>query len=79
MINKLIEPVGEVVVVSKKKRPIICVQTGDYYESACEAARVLNKSRATIAMVVSGHKKSYEGFIFRYATSDEINLAENFR
>jgi len=49
-----------------KKKPIICIDTGIIYESACDAARQLTGSHAHISKCVNGKRKTHLGLKFRY-------------
>lgn len=57
---------GSAIRHDKRKRPIICVNTGILYESAKEAAKELKLTRQNIVSVCKGRRNNVGGYMFRY-------------
>lgn len=51
---------------TKKGKQVLCVETGDIYESAREASRALGLSKYTISGVCSGKGQTAKGCHWRY-------------
>lgn len=54
--------------LSKTNKPIRCLETGQIFESAGEAARVLGVYRSHIPRVLNGQYKHTKGYSFEYVT-----------
>lgn len=53
---------------SKRKKPVMCIETGIIYESASDAARKnVGTSQSKISQVCSGIRKTNGGFHWKYA------------
>lgn len=51
-----------------RKKPVICVETGDQFESASDAARHIHKAtQSKITMACLGQRKTCGGYHWRYA------------
>lgn len=55
-------------------RPIVCPQTGHYFDSVVSAANAYNTHETCIRRVIDGTNEAYAGLFFRHATSDEREL-----
>ena len=52
--------------------PVLCIETGEIFDSAAEASRYMNRARSAIAASIHlGHKCA--GYTWRYLTKDEID------
>jgi len=49
-----------------KKIKIICVTTGEIYESATDAAKILNIGQQSISRVCNKDRKTYKGLVFMF-------------
>ena len=64
------------------KKPVICIETGQEFESATECARVslevfgVKMLQSKISKVCNGMAKSHKGFTFKYRDNEEIDLSQ---
>jgi NUMOD1 domain len=58
------------------RKPIICLNTNKRYDSTVSASEDLGFSPKRINSVLKGTKKSYNGYVFRYA-NEELNVLPN--
>lgn len=49
-----------------KSTPVVCIETGDVYESVCIAAKKLNLKKGNILKVLRGRNKHTGGYTFGY-------------
>lgn len=49
------------------RKPVVCIETGETYESVCEAARQCNTWQQSISKVLMGKMHTAGGFHWRYA------------
>ena len=57
-----------------RKKPVICVETGEIFESASEAARKIPKtSQSKICMVCQGKRKTCGGYHWEYVEKEKEN------
>lgn len=65
-----------------RAKEIVCVETGQEFESATECARVslevfgVQLSQSKISAVCYGMTKSHKGFTFKYRDNEEIDLSQ---
>jgi hypothetical protein len=59
---------GSAIRHDKRKRPVICVNTGKLYDSAKDAAEKLNLIRQNIVSVCRERRNNVNGYVFRYCT-----------
>lgn len=52
--------------VNKNKIKVLCVETGEIFESVSDAANKINGCTSSISKTCSGKKKSYKGFSWKY-------------
>lgn len=57
---------------AKNRKPIVCIETGDYFESSCEAERKIGIRARCIRHACSGEYKTSGGYRWRWATKEEI-------
>lgn len=57
---------------TRKKRSVLCVETGVIYPSAAEAARILHVNADRICQVVAGKAKTTGGYTWRRADEETI-------
>jgi group I intron endonuclease len=57
-----------------KKIKIICVTTGEIYESATDAGKILDIKQSNISRVCLKQRKSYKGLVFMFYDEYLINL-----
>lgn len=55
----------------KIARAIICIETGEIFQSICECARQLNLSKRNIGHVLKGRRKTYHKLHFKYYNGDK--------
>ncbi len=58
---------------NKNSTPIVCIETGEIYESQGAAKRITGINDTSICKCLKGVKKTAGGFHWRYATTDEID------
>lgn len=64
------------------KKPVVCIETGQEFESATECARVslevfgVKMLQSKISKVCNGMAKSHKGFTFKYRDNEEIDLSQ---
>ena len=56
-----------------KKIKIICVTTGEIYESATDAAKILKLSQQSISRVCNKDRKMYKGLVFMFYNEYLVN------
>lgn len=65
---------------SNLKKPVICIETGQEFESATECARVslvvfgVQLQQAKINKICNGMGKSHKGYTFKYKDNEEVDL-----
>lgn len=59
-------------------KPVICVETNEFFWSMGEAKRVTGCNDTTITRCCRGIKKTCGGYHWRYATDDEIKQYSNY-
>lgn len=65
-----------------RAKEIICIETGQVFESASECARVslevfgVEMLQSKISAVCNGMAKSHKGFTFKYRDNEEIDLSQ---
>ena len=52
---------------NSRKKPVICIETGVVYDSAKDAAEVLQLSASTITQCCKGHRKTHGKYHWKYA------------
>lgn len=52
-------------------KPVVCIETGIIYASACDAARAIGCGLSSISACFSGSCKTVKGYHWRYATPEE--------
>lgn len=50
----------------QKSKPVLCIETGEYYQSASEAARTVNGDPSAISKVCRGVLKKYKNLHWKY-------------
>lgn len=58
----------------KDRKPIICIETENEYESIRECARQLNLDASHICKVLKGKLKSTGGYHFKYKNNEDNNI-----
>lgn len=55
------------------KKPVICIETDEYFSCANDAAIKINSTRRNVNAVLNKKQKTTRGWKFRYATLEEIS------
>lgn len=64
--------------LNTNSKPVICVETNQFFWSMGEAKRVTGCDDTTITRCCRGIKKTCGGYHWRYATEEEIELQNNY-
>lgn len=59
--------------VEGHRKPVVCIETGERYESATFAASALGLAKTNISAVCNGKRKTTGGLSFSWATEREVN------
>lgn len=63
--------------IGNKGSPVLCIETGEIFDSAAEAARHVNRAKSgVVASIHLSHKCA--GYTWRYLTKEEIENLERF-
>lgn len=64
--------------LNANSKPVICVETDQFFWSMGEAKRITGCDDTTITRCCRGIKKTCGGYHWRYATEEEIELQNNY-
>ena len=55
-----------------KQTPVICIETGEIFESQCEASRIKNVSQGNINSCLNGKRNVAGGYHWKYLNKEEL-------
>lgn len=53
--------------LNSRRRAVVCVETGDVYESLAAAARAMGQSAGSLDHMLAGRRPTFAGYTWRYA------------